>query len=248
MGWSGDVSSLIRAPLPPHLVLHAANVLQSTEIHTSGCDAATIRWLPPEGGATRFTVAHFEDGGPPYDDALSRLRDIPGPLLLMLPTDVAAALRRELDVCTGPKPGWEAVADGTLLAILHRDAADGCRWDALVPHLTGRHMYMTTPAQGHPRPAWDDGIPAFHDHRILPDDTWRAVQQKTNSRDYRRRVCARLLEPRDPLCQRWDNLWLRCLEPWSPASDLSHTCQLCGECDRVSSAVPTGANTCAHCC
>ena len=26
-GWSGDVSPLIRAPIPPHIVLHTANVL-----------------------------------------------------------------------------------------------------------------------------------------------------------------------------------------------------------------------------
>ena len=48
VGWSGNGSSLIGAPLPPCLVLHAANVLQATEIHTWGCDAATMRWLPPE--------------------------------------------------------------------------------------------------------------------------------------------------------------------------------------------------------
>ena len=27
--------------------------------------------------------------------------------------------------------------------------------------------------------AWDDPIAAFHDHGILPDDTWREVQRKT---------------------------------------------------------------------
>ena len=48
-GWTVDVSSLVRAPVPPHIVLHAANVLQTTEIHTWGHDAATIRWHPPEG-------------------------------------------------------------------------------------------------------------------------------------------------------------------------------------------------------
>ena len=35
-GWSGDVSSLIRAPIPPRIVLHTANVLRATEIHTWG--------------------------------------------------------------------------------------------------------------------------------------------------------------------------------------------------------------------
>ena len=43
VGWSGNVSSLIRAPLPPCLVLHAASVLEATKIRTWGCDPATIR-------------------------------------------------------------------------------------------------------------------------------------------------------------------------------------------------------------
>ena len=62
-GWSGDVSSLIRAPVPPRIVLHIANVLRATEIHRWGRDAATIRWLPPENGAARLTVAHFKTEG-----------------------------------------------------------------------------------------------------------------------------------------------------------------------------------------
>ena len=144
-------------------------------------------------------MAHFKTGGPVYNDALSRLGDTKGPLLLMLPTDLAAALRQELDICEGLRVGWEAVADGTLLALLHRDTANGCQWDTLAPHLTGRHVYMATPPQGHPRPAWDDLIAAFCDHGILPDDTWREVQRKTLSRDYWRRVRASLLEIRDPL-------------------------------------------------
>ena len=149
---------------PPRLVLHAANVLQATEKHTWGCDAATIRWLPPEGGTTRLTVAHSKDGGPTYDDALPQLGAIPGPLLFMLPSDLAAALRRELHSCDGLEIGLEAIADGTLLALLHRDVGDGCQSGALVPHLTRRHTYMTTPPRGHPRPAWDDLVAAFHDH------------------------------------------------------------------------------------
>ena len=117
----------------------------------------------------------------------------------MLPTDIAAALRQELDGCEGLRVGWEAVADGTLLALLHQDAANGCQWDALTPQLTGRHVYMAIPPQGHPRPARDNLIAAFHDHGILPDDTWREVQRKTLGRDYWRRVRARLLEIRDRL-------------------------------------------------
>ena len=192
-GWNGDVSSLIRAPIPPRVVLHTANVLRATEIHTWGRNAATIRWLPPEDGAARLAVAHFKTGRPVYDDALSRLGDTLGALLLMLPTDLAAALRRELDSCDGLWVGWEAVADGSLLALLQRDAADEYRWGTLVPHLTRRHIHMATPPQGH-RPAWDDLIGAFHDHGFLPDDTWQEIRQKTLSKDYRRRVRARLLE------------------------------------------------------
>ena len=123
-GWSGDVSSLNRAPVPPRIVLHTANVLRATEIHTWGRNAATIRWLPPEGGAAPLTVGHFKTRGPAYDDALSQLGDILGPLLLVLPTSYATALRQELDSCNGLRVGWEAVADGSLLALLHPDAAD----------------------------------------------------------------------------------------------------------------------------
>ena len=182
-------------------MLHAAHMLGAMEIHKWGCDAATVRWLPPEDGGTRLTVAHFKDGGPTYHEALSRLSDFLGPLLLMLPIDPAAALRREMDTCDGLKVGREVVEDGNLRALLHRDTADAYRCDALVSQLTGRRTYAPTPPRGHQRPAWDDLIAAFHDHGILPDDTWQAVREKTLGRDYRRRVCARLLELRDPLSQ-----------------------------------------------
>ena len=241
------MSSLVRAPAPPRIVLHAANVLRATEIHTWGHRAATTRWRPPEDGAARLAVAHFKTGGPVYDEALSRLDDTRGPLLLMLPTDLAAALRQELDSCDGLRVGWEAVADGNLLALLHRDAADECQWDMLAPHLTGCHVYMATPPKGNPRPEWDDLITAFHNQGILPNDKWREVQRKMLGRDYRRRVCARPLEIRDPLRQRWDDLWLCHLGRWLPPSHLPHTCHLSGECDTVSSATPPGANRCAQC-
>ena len=247
VGWSGDVSSLIRESLRPLIASHTANVLGATEIQTWGRDAATILWLPPEGGAARLTVAHFKIGGPVYDDVLSPLGVILGPLLLMLPTDLAAALRQELDSCEGLLVGWDAVTDGNLLALLHQDAADGCQWGAQVPHFTRRHTYMATPPWGHPCPAWDDLIAAFQAHRILPDDAWQEVRQKTLGRDYRRRVRARLLELWDPLRQRWDDLWHRRLGPGSPPSNLPHTCPLCGKCNTVSSAAPTGSNRCAQC-
>ena len=166
----------------------------------------------------------------------------------MLPSDLAAALRRELDSCDGLRVGWEAIADGTLLALLGRDTTDGCQWGALVPHLTRRHTYMTPPPpRGHPCPAWDDLMAAFHNHGILPDDTWQEVREKTLGKDYRCRVRARLLELRDPLCQWWDDLWLRRLGPWSLASHLPHTCHLCGECNAVSPAALMGANRCTQC-
>ena len=106
---------------------------------------------------------------------------------------------------------------------------------------------MATPPRKHPCPAWDVLIADLHDPGILPDDTWQEVRQKTLGRDYRRRVPARLLELRDLLRQRWDDLWLRRLGPWSPPSQLPHTCHLCGDRDTVSSAAPTGTNRCTWC-
>ena len=151
-GWTGDVSSLVRTPVPPRIVLHAANVLRATEIRTWGHAAATVRWHPPEDGAAQLAVAHFKAGGPVYDNALSRLGDTQGPLLLMLPTDIAAALRQELDGCEGLRVGWEAVADGTLLALLHRDTANGCQWDALTPQHRAPRVHGNPPPRG--TPAW----------------------------------------------------------------------------------------------
>ena len=90
-------------------------------------------------------------GGPTYDDTLFRLDDAPASLLRMLPNDVAAALHQDLVGNDRLTMQWEAVADGALLALLHRGTADGCQWDAFVPHLCGRHPYMTT-SQGNPCP------------------------------------------------------------------------------------------------
>ena len=58
---------------------------------------------------------------------------LPGPLLLMLPGNPTAGLRRELDICDGLRVGLEAVAD-SLLALLQRGTADDRQWDALLPH------------------------------------------------------------------------------------------------------------------
>ena len=78
-------------------------------------------------------------------------------------------------------------------------------------------------------------------------DTWHAVRQRTLSSDYLRSVRALLLELQDILSQQWDDLWLCRLDPWSPASHLPYTCQLCGACDMVSSAVPASTNSFAQC-
>ena len=95
------MSSLIRAPILLCVVLHTAIVPRATDIHTWGRDAATIRHLPPEDGAARLAVAPVKTGGPVYDDALSRLGDRLGLLFLMLPADLATALRQELESCDG---------------------------------------------------------------------------------------------------------------------------------------------------
>ena len=174
---------------------------------------------PPEDGAARLAVAHFKTGWPVYDDALSRLGDTREPLLLMLPTDLAAALRQELDSRDGLEVEWEATywpsSTGT-----PQTSASGICWRPTSP---GTKCIWQPARRG------TTSSPPFDDHGILPNDTWWEVQRKTLGRDYRRRVRARLLEIRDPLRQRWDDLWLCHLGPWSPPSHLAHTCHLCGE-------------------
>ena len=58
-GWRGDLFSLPQKPLPPGLVPHTANELQATDIRRWQQDAAIVRRLPPNGGNTKLTVAHF---------------------------------------------------------------------------------------------------------------------------------------------------------------------------------------------
>ena len=41
-GWTGDVSSLVRTPVPLRIILHAANVLRATEIRKWGHATATV--------------------------------------------------------------------------------------------------------------------------------------------------------------------------------------------------------------
>ena len=81
-------------------MLHTANILRAAEIHAWGRDTATVWLFPPGEGGARLTLAHLKKGGPTYDDALSQLT-VPGPLLLMLPTDPPFALHRELEATTG---------------------------------------------------------------------------------------------------------------------------------------------------
>ena len=116
-----------------------------------------------------------------------------------------------------------------------------------MPHPARHHTYIATPPpRGHPRAAWDD-------LRRLPQirDPPRRHVAGVPAEDARQGLPAlrppRLLELRDPLCQRSDDLWLRRLGPWSPASHLPHTCHLCRECDTVSAAAPMSANRCARC-
>ena len=82
--------------------------------------------VSPREGGTRVRPAHFKKAGPTYDDAVSRLGDLRGPLLLMLCTDLAAALHREVDGYDGLRVGWEAVANCALLALLQHGTADAC--------------------------------------------------------------------------------------------------------------------------
>ena len=173
------MSSLIRASSPPRIFLHTANVLRATKIHTWGRNAAAIRCVSSEGGAARLTVAHFKTGGPVYDDALSWLGDILGPLLLMLPTNLAAALRQELDSCNGLRVGLEAVADGNLLALLHRDAGD--EWHTGAPPHRAPHVY------GNPPPG---GTPARRGMTSSPPSTTTGFSRTTRGRRSGRRRSA----------------------------------------------------------
>ena len=80
--------------------------------------------LSPEVGDSRLPVAQFGKQRPAYDDALCRLGNLLGPPLLMLPTDLALKLRCQLDDHDRLRVGWQAVASGALLALIHRDDTD----------------------------------------------------------------------------------------------------------------------------
>ena len=89
MGWRGDISSLVHRPLPPRLVLQAANMLQVIEMCERRQDSTTIWWLPPSRESAWPTMTHYVKGGPVYDDALSKVGSVPGLLLLKLPPPTA---------------------------------------------------------------------------------------------------------------------------------------------------------------
>ena len=121
------MSSLVTTPVPLRIILNAANVLRATEIRKWGHATATVRWHPPEDGAAKPAVAHFKAWGAGIRRRTVPAGRHPGPLLLMLPEDIAAALRQDLDGYEGLRVGWEAVADGTLLALLQQDDANRCQ-------------------------------------------------------------------------------------------------------------------------
>ena len=62
-GWCATCPCSSGHPSSPGLVLHTANILQAVEIRTWRCEAATLRWLPPEEGGSRLTVAHYKKRG-----------------------------------------------------------------------------------------------------------------------------------------------------------------------------------------
>ena len=92
-GWTGDVFSLVRTPVPPRIVLHAANVLRATKIRTWGHAAATVRWHSPEDGAAQLA----QEGPHPY-------QDLPGGFSRHL----QHALLRPWIIGRGSMTAWEA--------------------------------------------------------------------------------------------------------------------------------------------
>ena len=105
--------------------------------------AATGHWLPSDGEGTQLTGVHFRKGLLAYADTLYCLGGLRGPLLLMLASDLATALRCELDDYREVRVGRKAVISGNLVA-LHRPAgAGGHRRNALMPHLDSHNTYVS---------------------------------------------------------------------------------------------------------
>ena len=165
------LSFLLRSLPPPRLVLHAATYYRPQSYAGWGGTRPLSGGSPPK-GVTWPTVAHLQKGRETYNDALSRLGGLLGPLLLMVPLDLTAALRRELDDHTEVRVGWKAVADSVLLALLDRGGATGHQWDALMPDSDGHHTYVSA-APSVPARVSDNLIAAFNDHGVRRTDTQR---------------------------------------------------------------------------
>ena len=90
-----------------------------------------------------LTVANCQKGGVLHDHTLCCLGALPGPLLLMLSSHLATTLRQELDNHAEVRVGWQAVADGALLALFLWGGCGGHPWDALIPHLDGPRTNVT---------------------------------------------------------------------------------------------------------
>ena len=246
-GWTGDVSSLVRTPVPPRIVLHAANVLRATEICTWGNAAATVRWHPPEGrgrparrgalqswgaGIRRRPVPAGRHPGAPAPHAPDRRcsRAAPG----------AGRLRRAASGIGGSRGRHPAGPPPPR----HRERVPMGYADAPPHRAQGVHG---NPPPGAPPPAV--GRP----HRRLPrprDPPRRHVAGGPAEDAWQGLPVPRPRPPAGDLGPPPTKVGRPLAPPSRPLvgpSHLPHTCQLCGECDTVSSAASTGANRCARC-
>ena len=167
--WDTEAVECLRAAREPHTELQG-----DTPSSRATCGQHTTRngdmWVGVgrgprpvallQSGNTRVTVANFQKGRGAYDDSLFGLGGLPGPLLHMLPSGLATALRCELDEHTEGSFRREAVVKCVFVALLHQNHAAVPCWDAPMPGLDGHHTYMSAPSE-HPCPGWDDLIAAF---------------------------------------------------------------------------------------
>ena len=97
-------------------MLHAANALHATEVSVWKKDASGIWWPRPGDRCVPLAVAHYDKGGPDFDDAVSKLGSLPVCLMIRLSTDLTAQLRHEVE---GLEVILEAVGGEDILALLH---------------------------------------------------------------------------------------------------------------------------------
>ena len=148
-GWSGYVSSLIPVPFTSY---STPRTCSESRRYTHG-DA---KW-PPSGrsprkaGPSGLPWRTSKTGDLRTTTPCPRWATFRGPCSSCSPPTLAAAVRREPDSCERLRVGWQAIADGTLLALFLRDVADGYQSGALFPDLARHHTYMTTPPGVHPR-------------------------------------------------------------------------------------------------